>query len=134
MLLGPFFLLVLICQNNAKLELEAVLLENCFSLNPNARCVSVSFGLNHSNKLHISAPRTKRILPFNLHTDDDGSGSTGLSSEGFILGGLIVGALGCVYAPQKTRKVLAEKIAQLNSAIDDVSSQLNQKILRMVQL
>lgn len=25
---------------------------------------------------------------------------------------------------QKTRKVLAEKIAQLNSAIDDVSSQL----------
>lgn len=69
------------------------------------------------------------------------------------MGGLIVGALGCVYAPQiskaiagadrkdlmrklpkfiydeekaleKTRKVLAEKIAQLNSAIDDVSSQL----------
>lgn len=27
-------------------------------------------------------------------------------------------------AHQKTRKVLAEKIAQLNSAIDDVSSQL----------
>ncbi|CAA6655839.1 unnamed protein product [Spirodela intermedia] len=72
---------------------------------------------------------------------------------GFILGGLIVGALGCVYAPQiikalegtdrkdlmrklpkfiydeekaleKTRKILTEKIAQLNSAIDDVSSQL----------
>lgn len=69
------------------------------------------------------------------------------------MGGLIVGALGCVYAPQiskaiagadrkdlmrklpkfiydeekaleKTRKVLADKIAQLNSAIDDVSSQL----------
>ncbi|OAY85338.1 hypothetical protein ACMD2_14510 [Ananas comosus] len=72
---------------------------------------------------------------------------------GFILGGIIVGALGCVYAPQiskalagadrkdlmrklpkflydeekaleKTRKVLTEKIAQLNAAIDDVSSQL----------
>ncbi|KAL5557694.1 hypothetical protein UlMin_033905 [Ulmus minor] len=72
---------------------------------------------------------------------------------GFVLGGIIVGTLGCVYAPQiskalagtdrkdlmrklpkfiydeekaleKTRKVLAEKIAQLNSAIDDVSSQL----------
>ncbi|KAJ6921075.1 hypothetical protein NC651_014602 [Populus alba x Populus x berolinensis] len=103
---------------------------------------------------------------------------------GFVLGGLIVGALGCVYAPQiskalagtdrkdlmrklpkfiydeekalelfaipvssfindlcdpdslpiylssrcysmkKTRKILAEKIEQLNSAIDDVSSQL----------
>ncbi|KAK1325753.1 hypothetical protein QJS10_CPA01g00237 [Acorus calamus] len=43
---------------------------------------------------------------------------------GFILGGIIVGTLGCVYAPQKTRKILTEKIAQLNSAIDDVSSQL----------
>ncbi|KAL8233329.1 hypothetical protein R6Q57_003107 [Mikania cordata] len=72
---------------------------------------------------------------------------------GFVLGGLIVGTLGCVYAPQisktlagadkkellrklpafiydeekaleKTRKKLAEKIAQLNDAIDDVSSQL----------
>ncbi|KAG6774842.1 hypothetical protein POTOM_022216 [Populus tomentosa] len=72
---------------------------------------------------------------------------------GFVLGGLIVGALGCVYAPQiskalagtdrkdlmrklpkfiydeekaleKTRRILAEKIEQLNSAIDDVSSQL----------
>ena len=69
------------------------------------------------------------------------------------MGGLIVGALGCVYAPQiskalaatdrkdlmrklpkfiydeekaleKTRKILTEKIAQLNSAIDDVSAQL----------
>lgn len=30
----------------------------------------------------------------------------------------------CNLQPQKTRKVLAEKIAQLKSAIDDVSSQL----------
>lgn len=30
----------------------------------------------------------------------------------------------CLLLTQKTRKVLAEKIAQLNSAIDDVSSQL----------
>ena len=65
----------------------------------------------------------------------------------------MVGALGCVFAPQiskavagadrkdlmkrlpkfiydeekaleKTRKILTEKIAQLNSAIDDVSAQL----------
>ncbi|KAF9618752.1 hypothetical protein IFM89_002447 [Coptis chinensis] len=79
---------------------------------------------------------------------------------GFILGGIVVGTLGCVYAPQaddlilqiskalagtdrkdlmrklpkfiydeekaleRTRKILAEKIEQLNSAIDDVSSQL----------
>lgn len=69
------------------------------------------------------------------------------------MGGLIVGTLGCVYAPQiskalagadrkdlmrklpkfiydeekaleKTRKVLAQKIEQLNSAIDEVSAQL----------
>ncbi|KAJ8498923.1 hypothetical protein OPV22_009475 [Ensete ventricosum] len=72
---------------------------------------------------------------------------------GFVLGGIVVGALACVYAPQiskaltetdkkdlmrrlpkfiydeekaleKTRKILTEKIAQLNAAIDDVSSQL----------
>ncbi|KAI8007879.1 putative LRR receptor-like serine/threonine-protein kinase [Camellia lanceoleosa] len=72
---------------------------------------------------------------------------------GFVLGGIVVGALGCIYAPQiskalaganrkdlmrklpkfiydeekaleRTRKILTEKIAQLNSAIDDVSSQL----------
>ncbi|THG01566.1 uncharacterized protein LOC114295104 [Camellia sinensis] len=73
---------------------------------------------------------------------------------GFVLGGIVVGALGCIYAPQiskalagadrkdlmrklpkfiydeekaleRTRKILTEKIAQLNSAIDDVSSQLH---------
>ena len=72
---------------------------------------------------------------------------------GFVLGGIVVGTLGCVYAPQiskalagtdrkdlmrklpkfiydeekaleKTRKILTEKIEQLNSAIDDVSAQL----------
>ncbi|XP_077231231.1 uncharacterized protein LOC143864224 [Tasmannia lanceolata] len=80
-------------------------------------------------------------------------GSGSIFVGGFILGGIIVGTLGCVYAPQiskvlagadrkdlmrklpkfiydeekaleKTRKILTEKIAQLNSAIDDVSSQL----------
>ncbi|XP_031474585.1 uncharacterized protein LOC116246836 [Nymphaea colorata] len=79
--------------------------------------------------------------------------SAGVFVGGFILGGIIVGALGCIYAPQiskalagadrkdlmrklpkfiydeekaleKTRKILTEKIAQLNSAIDEVSSQL----------
>uniref|UniRef100_A0A7N0SZU6 Uncharacterized protein n=1 Tax=Kalanchoe fedtschenkoi TaxID=63787 RepID=A0A7N0SZU6_KALFE len=71
----------------------------------------------------------------------------------FVLGGIVAGALSCIYAPkihnalagadkeefmrklpkfiydedkalEKKRKVLADKIAQLNSAIDDVSSQL----------
>ncbi|KAF8094010.1 hypothetical protein N665_0372s0016 [Sinapis alba] len=126
-----------------------------FSLNPIApRRVNVSFGLNPSRKIQFSAPRSKRIPTIqSAYRDDDSSGSTGLFVGGFILGGLIVGALGCVYAPQiskaiagadrkdlmrklpkfiydeekaleKTRKVLADKIAQLNSAIDDVSSQL----------
>ncbi|KAL6993345.1 hypothetical protein U1Q18_011461, partial [Sarracenia purpurea var. burkii] len=73
---------------------------------------------------------------------------------GFVLGGIAVGTLGCIYAPQiskaltgadrkdlmrklpkfiydeekaleRTRKILTEKIAQLNAAIDDVSSQLH---------
>nr|CAD1844681.1 unnamed protein product [Ananas comosus var. bracteatus] len=82
-----------------------------------------------------------------------GPSSASVFVGGFVLGGLIVGTLGCVYAPQiskalagadrkdlmrklpkflydeekaleKTRKILTEKIAQLNEAIDDVSSQL----------
>ncbi|CAH9088271.1 unnamed protein product [Cuscuta epithymum] len=73
---------------------------------------------------------------------------------GFVLGGILVGALGCIYAPQlskvlseadrkdllrkmpkfiydeeksleKTRKTLAAKIEQLNFALDSMSSQLN---------
>ena len=84
----------------------------------------------------------------------DRPNSASIFVGGFILGGIVVGALGCVYAPQiskalagadrkdlmrklpkfiydeekaleKTRKILAEKIAQLNSAIDDVSAQLH---------
>ncbi|RDY04114.1 hypothetical protein CR513_12215, partial [Mucuna pruriens] len=81
------------------------------------------------------------------------SSSGNIFIGGFVLGGIVVGALGCVYAPQiskvlaaadskdlmrklpkfmydeekaleKTRKVLTEKIAQLNSAIDGFSVQL----------
>ncbi|KAF4370481.1 hypothetical protein G4B88_005202 [Cannabis sativa] len=87
------------------------------------------------------------------YSDGGRPSSASIFVGGFVLGGIIVGTLGCVYAPQiskaltatdrkdlmrklpkfiydeekaleKTRKVLAEKIAQLNSAIDDVSSQL----------
>ncbi|KAG9146477.1 hypothetical protein Leryth_011769 [Lithospermum erythrorhizon] len=82
-----------------------------------------------------------------------GSNDAGAFVGGFILGGLIVGTLGCVFAPQvskalagtdkkeimrklpkfiydeekaleKQRKKLSEKIEQLNTAIDEISNQL----------
>nr|GME00680.1 uncharacterized protein LOC109184524 [Ipomoea batatas] len=89
------------------------------------------------------------------YSESDGGNSTAFVG-GFILGGLIVGTLGCVFAPQisyalagadridkkdlmkklpkfiydeekaleRQRKKLAEKIEQLNTAIDDISSQM----------
>ncbi|RZC48611.1 hypothetical protein C5167_017037 [Papaver somniferum] len=117
-----------------------------------------------------------KTLALGIVSGDGGRpGSASIFVGGFILGGIVVGTLGCVYAPQcgvfglvragrlnqqksamgnmkdkalagadkkdlmrklpkfiydeekaleKTRKILTEKIAQLNSAIDDVSSQL----------
>ncbi|CAL5416274.1 unnamed protein product [Camellia sinensis] len=97
---------------------------------------------------------SKQALTVQAGYSDGGKpGSTSIFIGGFVLGGILVGTLGCAYAPQisrtlagadkkdlmrklpkfiydeekaleKTRKVLAEKIAQLNSAIDDVSAQL----------
>ncbi|KAJ6351946.1 hypothetical protein OIU76_001206 [Salix suchowensis] len=102
--------------------------------------------------LHLSlALSSSKLLPIVM--EEEGPSNASIFVGGFVLGGLIVGALGCVYAPQiskaltgtdrkdlmrklpkfiydeekaleKTRKILAEKIEQLNSAIDDVSSQL----------
>ncbi|MED6194884.1 hypothetical protein PIB30_032666 [Stylosanthes scabra] len=94
-------------------------------------------------------------LPLVVRASGDGGrqSSGSIFVGGFVLGGLVVGALGCLYAPQisralatadsteimkklpkfmydeekaleKTRKVLSQKIAQLNSAIDGVSAQL----------
>ena len=94
--------------------------------------------------------------PLIVHASQDGgrSNSASIFVGGFVLGGLVVGALACVYAPQiskaltgadrkdlmrklpkfiydeekaleRTRKILAEKIEQLNSAIDEVSAQLH---------
>ncbi|ESW30019.1 hypothetical protein PHAVU_002G117800 [Phaseolus vulgaris] len=99
--------------------------------------------------------KTSRNQPLVIRAGGDGGRSSGGSIfvGGFILGGVIVGALGCLYAPQisrviagadrknlmrklpkfvydeekaleKTRKVMTEKIAQLNSAIDSVSAEL----------
>ncbi|GMH04687.1 hypothetical protein Nepgr_006527 [Nepenthes gracilis] len=96
----------------------------------------------------------RSIIVQAAYSDGERSGSAAAFVGGFILGGLVVGTLGCVYAPQiskalagadrkdlmrklpkfiydeekaleKTRKILTEKIAQLNSAIDDVSAQLH---------
>ncbi|XP_042061515.1 uncharacterized protein LOC121805641 [Salvia splendens] len=96
----------------------------------------------------------KRTLTVQASYSDGGRpGSASIFVSGFVLGGLIVGTLGCVYAPQidkaltgadkkdlmkklpkfiydeekaleKQRKKLAEKISQLNDAIDNVSTQL----------
>ncbi|XP_071721931.1 uncharacterized protein [Rutidosis leptorrhynchoides] len=117
-------------------------------------CVShtnLSFG---PKKLQLSTSRKPLAIQAS-YRDSERSSSAGIFVGGFVLGGIIVGTLGCVYAPQiskalagaaadkkdlmrklpkfiydeekaleKTRKILAEKIAQLNSAIDEVSFQL----------
>ncbi|CAA2959863.1 Localized to the inner membrane of the chloroplast [Olea europaea subsp. europaea] len=109
-----------------------------------------SFSLKGSRK--SSAPKRKLTLQAS-YSDRPSSGS--IFVGGFVLGGLIIGTLSCVYAPQiskalagatadkkdlmrklpkfiydeekaleRQRKKLAEKIEQLNSAIDNVSNQL----------
>ncbi|KAL6578252.1 hypothetical protein OROMI_010580 [Orobanche minor] len=105
------------------------------------------------NGTRISSARN-RIRMIKARYSDGGKPSSGsIFVGGLVLGGLVVGTLGCVYAPQinkalsgadrkdlmrklpkfiydeekvleKQRKKLAEKIEQLNAAIDDVSNQL----------
>ncbi|THG02025.1 hypothetical protein TEA_028605 [Camellia sinensis var. sinensis] len=108
------------------------------------------------NKLQGNVPATNSSdFTSSMHGIVDGGrpSSASIFGGGFVLGGIVVGALGCIYAPQiskalagadrkdlmrklpkfiydekkaleRTRKILTEKIAQLNSAIDDVSLQL----------
>ncbi|KAF3630856.1 putative S-acyltransferase-like [Capsicum annuum] len=122
------------------------------SLDQNVSATKLSFGPSYGGKTYSS----KRSLTIQASYSDGGrpSGSgAGIFVGGFVLGGLIVGTLGCVFAPQiskalagtdkkdlmrklpkfiydedkaleKQRKKLAEKIDQLNSAIDDISTQL----------
>ncbi|KAL8211553.1 hypothetical protein R6Q57_005990 [Mikania cordata] len=110
------------------------------------------FGQNCIGNVHLVT--SKRAFAIKAGYSDDGRSSSGSAFiGGFVLGGLLVGTLGCIYAPQisnalagtdkkellkklpnfiydeekaleKTRQKLAQKIAELNSAIDDVSSQL----------
>ncbi|KAL3734416.1 hypothetical protein ACJRO7_023723 [Eucalyptus globulus] len=135
---------------------RAQLSSSCL-LKPSVQCLgsvqhtNLLFATNQTGMLQL---RSSRQLTVSAEYRDGGRpSSASIFVGGFVLGGIIVGALGCVYAPQiskalagtdrkdlmrklpkfiydeekaleKTRKVLAEKIAQLNSAIDDVSSQL----------
>ncbi|XP_057974479.1 uncharacterized protein LOC131162230 [Malania oleifera] len=116
---------------------------------------STNLSFNANNRLgKVQLLNSKRPLTVQAGYGEGGRpSSAGIFVGGFVLGGIIVGTLGAVYAPQiskalagadrkdlmrklpkfiydeekaleKTRKVLTEKIAQLNSAIDDVSAQL----------
>ncbi|EPS70748.1 hypothetical protein M569_04018, partial [Genlisea aurea] len=100
----------------------------------------------------------RRALIVEASYDGGRTGNGSAFVGGFILGGLVIGALGCIYAPQissalagtdrkdlmkklpkfiydeekaleKQRQKLAEKIEQLNLAIDNVSSQLRHEQL-----
>ncbi|GAV86456.1 hypothetical protein CFOL_v3_29886 [Cephalotus follicularis] len=113
---------------------------------------NLSFNPNRQRKMQLSTSRRSCTVQA-AYSDGGRPSGAGIFVGGFVLGGIIVGTLGCVYAPQiskalagtdkkdlmrklpkfiydeekaleKTRKILTEKIAQLNSAIDDVSSQL----------
>ncbi|KAL9171824.1 hypothetical protein ABFS82_03G005300 [Erythranthe guttata] len=111
---------------------------------------NLAFSLTSTRKL----PAQRRGIVVQASYSDGGRpNSASIFVGGFVLGGIIVGTLGCVYAPQitkaltgtdkkdlmkklpkfiydeekaleKQRKKLAEKIEQLNSAIDTVSNQL----------
>ncbi|KAL3830531.1 hypothetical protein ACJIZ3_019333 [Penstemon smallii] len=121
------------------------------SLKSADRCVGLT-KLAFSSK-SMSKNRRRALTVQASYSDGGRQGSASIFIGGFVLGGLIVGTLGCVYAPQiskalagadkkdlmkklpkflydeekaleKQRKKLAEKIEQLNSAIDNVSNQL----------
>ncbi|KAJ6812759.1 uncharacterized protein M6B38_147235 [Iris pallida] len=121
---------------------------------PNFVSGSNSLSIRSSRKRKPDGLASRRQISVQCaYSEGERPSSAGIFIGGFVLGGLIVGTLGCVYAPQisrtlagadkkdlmrklpkfiydeekaleKTRKILTEKIAQLNSAIDDVSSQL----------
>ncbi|KAL9238081.1 hypothetical protein vseg_012555 [Gypsophila vaccaria] len=128
---------------------------------------SVDVGFLCPTKLRFTALHTRKTAQSPLviqatYSDGGRPNNAGAFVGGFILGGLVVGTLASVYAPQiskaladadmpdkkdlmrklpkfiydeekalesvgweqRTRRILTEKIEQLNSAIDDVSSQL----------
>ncbi|OVA00650.1 hypothetical protein BVC80_9085g60 [Macleaya cordata] len=126
-------------------------------LEPACQClVNISpskLSLNPIRQRKVKLSSCKRSQTIQASGDAGRSSSPSMFIGGFVLGGIIVGTLGSVYAPQiskvlagadrkdlmrklpkfiydeekaleKTRRILSEKIAQLNSAIDKVSAQL----------
>ncbi|KAL3525156.1 hypothetical protein ACH5RR_013528 [Cinchona calisaya] len=108
---------------------------------------------NPASQSNLKPLKYRRLLTVQASGDGARQGSASIFVSGFLLGGIVVGALGCIYAPQiskalagenrkdlmrklpkfiydeekaleRTRQILTEKIDQLNSAIDEVSSQL----------
>ncbi|KAB5556680.1 hypothetical protein DKX38_007589 [Salix brachista] len=131
---------------------QARFLASGSSLKPKDQCLLCISPGNISSKGKLTTRR--RSLTIQASGDHGGSSGAGIFIGGFILGGILAGTFGCVFAPQisktlagadrkdlmrklpkfiydedkaleKTRQVLSDKIAQLNSAIDEVSAQLH---------
>ncbi|KAJ6736971.1 INNER MEMBRANE LOCALIZED PROTEIN [Salix viminalis] len=131
---------------------QARFLASGSSLKPKDQCLLCISPGNISSKGKLATRR--RSLTIQASGDHGGSSGAGIFIGGFILGGILAGTFGCVFAPQisktlagadrkdlmrklpkfiydedkaleKTRQVLSDKIAQLNSAIDEVSAQLH---------
>ncbi|PIN14668.1 hypothetical protein CDL12_12687 [Handroanthus impetiginosus] len=126
------------------------------SLNLADQCVgptNLAFSFKGTRK---SAAKRRTLVVQASYSDGGRPSTASIFVGGFVLGGLIVGTLGCAYAPQisrvladtdkkelmkklpkfiydeekvleKQRKKLAEKIAELNASIDNVSSQWRPK-------
>ncbi|KAL6549164.1 hypothetical protein OROHE_009009 [Orobanche hederae] len=116
------------------------------------RCLgstSLAFSFKGTKK---SFAQRRALVVQGSYSDGGRPSSTSVFVGGFLLGGLIAGTLGCVYAPQisnalistdkkdlmkklpkfiydeekaveKQRKKLAQRIEELNSAIDNASNQ-----------
>ncbi|XP_022944447.1 uncharacterized protein LOC111448897 [Cucurbita moschata] len=112
---------------------------------------SISFGQAPKLAIQRKCSRTSHKLSVRAEYNDGGRNGGGEFVAGFLLGGAVFGTLAYIFAPQirrsilnedeygfrrarrpiyyddgleKTRQTLNEKIGQLNSAIDNVSSRL----------
>ncbi|KAG9139340.1 hypothetical protein Leryth_011331 [Lithospermum erythrorhizon] len=126
-------------------------------IRPQDQCISGAIPSNLSLRLGCGRSLSISHRPLTVRAGYSDGGRSSSSSSfvgGFVLGGLVIGTLGAVFAPQirnaldgadkkdimkklpkfiydeekvleKQRKKLTEKIEQLNSAIDEVSNQLH---------